>query len=183
MADQGTEGLLSPWLRERRFKAARPHVRGRILDVGCGSGAFARFVGQDGYVGVDVDQLSLERARIAFPRYLFRDRMPEFGEKFDTILSLAVIEHVSSPERFFLELAEFMRDERSTIVVTTPHPSVDWVHDAGAAVGLFSKHAKEEHESLLNEVSLVCAAQGAGLKLRLYKRFLFGANQLAVFSR
>ena len=183
MADQGTEGLLSPWLREQRFKAARPYVRGRVLDVGCGSGAFARFVGQDDYVGVDRDQLSLERARSAFPRYCFRDRLPEIGDKFDTILSLAVIEHVSSPERFLSELAEFMRDKNSKIIVTTPHPSVDWVHDAGAAVGLFSKHANEEHEALLDKVSLRKAAQGAGLKLQLYKRFLFGANQLAVFSR
>ena len=183
MADQGTEGLLSPWLRAQRFKAARPLVRGRVLDVGCGSGAFAHFFGQDDYVGVDLDSLSLERARAAFPQHCFRDRLPESGERFDSIVSLAVIEHVTSPERFLLDLAEFTRDENSRIVVTTPHPSVDWVHHAGASLGLFSKHANEEHQELLNEVSLRKAAQGAGLKLQLYKRFLFGANQLAVFSR
>ena len=183
MADQGTEGLFSPWLRAQRFKAVRPLLRGRVLDVGCGSGAFAQFFEQANYVGVDLDSLSLERARVAFPQYFFRDRLPESGEMFDSIVSLAVIEHVSSPEQFLSELAEFMRDEKSRIVVTTPHPSVDWVHHAGAAVGLFSKHANEEHEDLLNEISLMKSAQAAGLKLQLYKRFMFGANQLAVFSR
>lgn len=76
-----------------------------------------------------------------------------------------------------------MRNENSWIVVTTPRPSVDWVRYAGVAVGLFSKHANEDHEDLLNEASSRKSRQGAGLKLQVYERLFFRANQLAVFSR
>ena len=41
MADQGAEGLFSPFLRSRRLKAACPYIKGRVLDVGCGTGALA----------------------------------------------------------------------------------------------------------------------------------------------
>jgi hypothetical protein len=34
MADQGSEGLLSPFLRRKRILAVKPYLRGRVLDVG-----------------------------------------------------------------------------------------------------------------------------------------------------
>jgi len=38
VADQGNEGLLSPFLRWRRIRAVLPYIRGCVLDVvGCGS--------------------------------------------------------------------------------------------------------------------------------------------------
>lgn len=182
MADQGTEGLLSPWLRRKRFNAARRYVKGRVLDVGCGSGSFARFVDCESYVGVDVDQPSLDVARQTLQKYCFLSEFPPHLEKFDSVVSLAVIEHVSRPEEFLRSLKDFMRDEDSRIVITTPHPSVDWLHHAGASIGLFSKHANEEHEELLDWSALKDVGEQAGLRLIHYERFLFGANQLAVFS-
>jgi len=68
------------------------------------------------------------------------------------------------------------------IVCTTPHPSMDWIHDIGATLGLFSKHASDEHEDLLGYARLKATGEAAGLSLVTYKRFLFGANQLAVFQ-
>jgi len=67
--------------------------------------------------------------------------------------------------------------------VTTPHPSVDWAHVLGAAVELFSKHANEEHEDLLNRAKLEMAGTQAGLELVSYQCFLFGTNQIAVFEK
>lgn len=93
MADQVTQGLFSPWLRAQRFKVARPLLRGQVLDVGCGAGAFAQFFEQANYVGVDLNSLSLERARVAFTRHCFRDRLPESGMRFDSVVSFAVIEN------------------------------------------------------------------------------------------
>ena len=69
------------------------------------------------------------------------------------------------------------------LVATTPHPSGRWPLEAGAALGLLSSHAHDEHERLLGEADLGDAGRGAGLALIVYRRFLFGMNQLAVFSR
>lgn len=184
MADQGAEGLLSPFLRKKRFITVKPFLRGRVLDYGCGSGGLAEIVPADCYLGIEIDCDSLQRARLHFPNHNFFSALPESGEKFDTVVSLAVIEHVKNPVYFLQILANQMNDSsEARVVVTTPHPTVDWIHDMGAKIGLFSKHASEEHEDLLDREKLEAAGFQAGLKLICYKRFLFGANQLAVFRR
>lgn len=184
MADQGTEGLLSPYLRRKRFEAAFPYLRGKILDFGCGSGALAALVHADQYVGVEIDRMSLQQASSRFPKHHFALGLPNSSDKFDTVISLAVIEHASDPAQFLRSLAAHLNDTpASRIVVTTPHPAVKWIHDAGAAIGLFSKHANEEHEDLLDHTKLEIAGNQAGLKLVSYRRFLFGANQIAVYAK
>jgi cyclopropane fatty-acyl-phospholipid synthase-like methyltransferase len=154
------------------------------LDVGCGSGALAELVDADRYLGIEIDEVSLHQARLRFPAHRFVSGLPESTEKFDTIISLAVIEHVSDPAEFLRTLTVHLVDSDSAgIVVTTPHPAVDWVHDVGAAIGLFSKHASEEHEDLLDRAKLEITGKQAGLELLIYKRFLFGANQVAVYGK
>lgn len=182
MADQGAEGLLSPYLRRKRFAAARPFLRGRVLDVGCGTGGLAAFVEPDAYLGVEVDAFSLGRAQAAHPRHRFVSGLSEVDGVFDTVLALAVIEHVPDPAGFLTTLAAHLqRSPHARLVLTTPHPSVDWVHDIGAAVGLFSRHANEEHEELLDKRKLRDVGLAAGLTMKSYRRFLFGANQVASF--
>lgn len=184
MADQGAEGLLSPFLRKKRFDAAKPFLNGRILDFGCGAGGLAEYVPHDRYLGVDIDKYSLKQAQTRFPRHRFVADLSEVDDKFDSVVSLAVIEHVPKPAEFLRALAGHLDDSAGAcLTVTTPHPSVDWVHDVGAVIGLFSKHANEEHEDLLDRAKLQEACSCAGLKLVLYRRFLLGANQLAVFER
>lgn len=183
MADQGTEGFLSPFLRNQRIKAVKPYLKGRVLDVGCGSGSLAKLIDPMFYVGIEIDDISLTRAKKRFPHYFFRDTLPLITEKFDTVVLLAVIEHVSDPSAFLKLLAQYLNNSSSAhIVLTTPHPSIAWFHEAGASVGLFSKHANEEHEELLDKKKLNEIGQSAGLTLVDYRRFLVNANQLAVFK-
>jgi SAM-dependent methyltransferase len=183
MADQGAEGLLSPFLRRQRFKSASPFLRGRILDVGCGSGGLAELVDPASYVGVEVDEISLNSAKHNYPNHSFRSDLPSVDEKFDTVVSLAVIEHVPEPAIFLNSLSQYLKDDEfARIIITTPHPAVDWIHDIGARIGLFSKHANEEHEELLDKEKIYEIGKESGLTLVNYHRFLFGGNQLAVFQ-
>jgi len=183
MADQGAEGLLSPFLRARRMAAARRYLIGRVLDVGCGSGAMAAFVPPERYIGVEQDEQSLSLARARFPKHRFQAALPSDESAFDTVASLAVIEHVQDPARFLRELADRLKkSSHSKIICTTPHPSADWMHSVGAAVGLFSRHANDEHEELLDRRRLEDVARQVGLRLCEYRRFLLGVNQLAVFG-
>jgi 2-polyprenyl-3-methyl-5-hydroxy-6-metoxy-1,4-benzoquinol methylase len=184
MTDQGAEGVLSPYLRRKRIQAVAPWLKGRVLDFGCGAGMLATLVDCEKYLGVEIDELSLQQARKQFSKHQFVPALPERVEKFDTVVALAVIEHVSEPAAFLFYIAGFMEvTHLSRLVVTTPHPSVGWVHNLGAKIGIFSKHANEEHEDLLNRSRLELVGNQAGLKLRSYSRFLFGANQIAVYSK
>jgi len=184
MADQGAEGLLSPWLRKRRLEAAKRHLRGRILDFGCGSGSLAALVAPGDYLGVDVDETSLALARSRYPRHRFVSKLPLPLETFDSIVMLAVIEHVADPGELLRVLSAHLVDgPASRIVVSTPHPSLDWVHGLGASLGLFSRHANEEHEELLGPARLASIGASAGLDIERYARFLGGANQLVTFRR
>ncbi|MCB9436578.1 MAG: class I SAM-dependent methyltransferase [Anaerolineales bacterium] len=183
MADQGSEGLLSPFLRERRIQAARPYLMGRVLDVGCGTGLLARYVPTENYLGIDIDQASLAQAQAAFPqhRFLLTDTAPEDG--FNTIVALAVIEHVPDPTAFLASLREQLaHQDDSRIVCTTPHPTMESVHRIGASIGIFSKSANEEHQALLDRQTLTRTGEAAGLVVCHYRRFLLGANQVVVYA-
>lgn len=70
--------------------------------------------------------------------------------KFDTIVSMAVIEHVKNPKDFLINLGKYLKDD-GKIILTTPHPKADWIYDLGSKIGLFSSHTNEEHEELVNE--------------------------------
>lgn len=183
MADQGSEGLLSPFLRARRLAAVQPYLRGRVLDVGCGSGSMAELVPPDRYVGVEPDAEMLALARRRHPQHRFLAALPD-NDEFDTVASLAVIEHVRDSAGFLGALAARLKHASAArIVCTTPHPAVDWLHTAGARCGLFSRHASEEHEELLDHRRLQDIAERIGLHLAEYRHFLMGGNQLAVFGR
>ena len=184
MTDQASEGLLSPLLRKGRIRATLPYLHGRVLDVGCGSGALANHVAPGNYTGVEIDEESLAICRHTHPEHSFLIELPPPTERFDTIISLAVIEHVKAPDIFLQELAVRLEDSpESGILISTPHPAMDWVHTLGSSVGLFSQHASDEHEELLDKSALRSLADAAGLALVDYRRFMLGANQLALYRR
>jgi 2-polyprenyl-3-methyl-5-hydroxy-6-metoxy-1,4-benzoquinol methylase len=184
VADQATEGLLSPALQTARVLAARSYLKGAVLDVGCGSGALAKLVAASPYVGVDVDSDVLDIARKAYPAHRFERDLPDRSSKFDTVVSLAVIEHVHEPATLLHEMSGRLRcHPDARLVLSTPHPRAEWIHGLGAKAGLFSKAASEEHETLFDEAALRRLGKNAGLDLVMYRRFLFGVNQLAVFSK
>jgi 2-polyprenyl-3-methyl-5-hydroxy-6-metoxy-1,4-benzoquinol methylase len=184
MADQGAEGIFSPYLRRQRINAALPYIKGKVLDVGCGTGILANHVAAHDYVGVDIDEPSLESAQSEYPQYKFLSELPPLSEKFDTIIALAVIEHVENPELFLKELSIRLFDSKEgRIILTTPNPLFEWIHAMGSNLGIFSKHAKEEHKALLNRNNIISISKQCDLLLIKYNHFLFFANQLIVLKK
>ncbi len=76
------------------------------------------------------------------------------------------------PGAFLHTLAGFLKESSSAqIIVSTPHPLFVWIHELGAALGIFSKHASEEQEELLDRRKLEAAGSKAG-DLRLYALYV-----------
>lgn len=182
MSDQ-YGGLLSPFLRRKRLAVATPHLRGRVLDVGCHDGALAEAIPAERYLGIDVDRDSVARAQAAHPRHRFC-HVSELGadERFDTIAALAVIEHVDEPTVWLKDLGGRLNDG-GRFVITTPHARWEWIHGALSKLRITSHEASEEHETIFDQNSLRELFASAGYRIERYQRFLLRMNQLAVASR
>ncbi len=70
----------------------------------------------------------------------------------------------------------------SQLVLTTPHPSVRGFHELGARVGLFSREGAMEHHELINRGRMIQLAETSGFRIRHFRRFLSGCNQLFVLE-
>jgi 2-polyprenyl-3-methyl-5-hydroxy-6-metoxy-1,4-benzoquinol methylase len=182
MSDQGNEGLLSPILKNARFKAVSDLILpgDLVLDIGCGSGDLAQLIKPLNYYGYDIDEYSLSLAKKKYPKHVFKNKLPT--KKFNKIISLAVIEHVKGPIKFLNNLKSNLKSS-GIIILSTPHPAFEWIHDIGSRLGLFSSHASEEHETLINYKSMLKISRKSGLKIISSRRFLFFANQLFILGR
>jgi SAM-dependent methyltransferase len=174
-------GVLSPWLQRRRLKMGPAYLRGRVLDYGCSDGRLAAICRPKAYLGVDINVRALAQARAAHPGFRFATSVSD-RERFDTVAAFAFIEHVADPGAWLARFASLLEPD-GRIVLTTPHPSMEWAHTLGARTRLFSWDAHEEHEELLDRTRLQELAGDAGLLVETYRRFLFGANQLVVLRR
>jgi len=183
MIDQASEGFFSPILRNFRISKAIPYIHGNVLDVGCGTGYLANYIEPQNYTGFDISIDLIKIAKNLHPFHKFSTSMPSDDCKFDTIIGLAVIEHIKEPITLMNQLTGLLsNDSNSKIILTTPNPKFEWIHDYGSKINLFSRHANEEHESLLDYWMLNEIAKKSNLKLIVYKKFLFGANQLFILK-
>lgn len=101
-----------------RYLFARDRVRGRILDVACGTGYGTSMLGA---VGVDLSLEALVYARRHPAPYVAADalRLP-FGRVFDAIVSFETIEHVADARGFVAECARVLRPG-GLLLVSTPN--------------------------------------------------------------
>jgi SAM-dependent methyltransferase len=97
--------------------------RPRLLDYGCGSGAFARFMTGRGYDVVGLEPFSLgsptKEASLTLLRKPFEDAREELG-KFDVITLWHVLEHVKKPATLLSALASHLKDD-GVLVISVPN--------------------------------------------------------------
>src|ERR1700737_508112 len=185
MADQLT-GLLSAFLRSRRIAAVEPFLgQGPLLDIGCGTGELACCVDSTRYIGVDQDEESIAIAKNLFPAHHFLT-LAKFTQspdenQFERIAGLAVIEHVEDPQEWLAWLRTLLKPA-GQVVLTTPHPSVRGLHEFGGHIGLFSREAAKEHRELINRRRMIQLVEATGFRIRHFRRFLSGCNQLFVLE-
>jgi 2-polyprenyl-3-methyl-5-hydroxy-6-metoxy-1,4-benzoquinol methylase len=148
---------------------ARPYIQGRVLDFGCSIGTLAELCSPDAYLGIDTYGRALAVARKKYPRFQFASEVAE-SEKFNTIVALAVIEHVPDPTALLQKFKRMLKPE-GRIVLTTPHPCVERIHGFGTRLGLLSAHANEEHKELLDYKLMEDLTRETGLIIEIYRRF------------
>lgn len=115
---------VSQLLRERAALVAKVAPRGsRLLDVGCGSGAFARLMSERGYDSVGVEPFSLGRPidqpGLRLVRAEFADVRTELG-KFDVVTMWHVLEHIANPDDLLEGVVDVLNAD-GVLVISVPN--------------------------------------------------------------
>ena len=117
----------------------------RVFDLGCGAGAFANALSDQGFEvsGVDPSLTGIEQARKAYPSIRLEVGSTEenlcsrFG-KFQALTSLEVVEHVYAPRQYAARVFELL-EPGGTAVISTPYNGY-WKNLAIALLGKYDRH-------------------------------------------
>jgi 2-polyprenyl-3-methyl-5-hydroxy-6-metoxy-1,4-benzoquinol methylase len=126
-----SNGLLLEHLA--RYSFSIPYVKGRVLDIACGSGYGTHMIAKackkvtDCIVGVDVDPYTIKYATKQYhhPKIKYQEvdainpKLPFVLGKYDTILSFETIEHVTDDMIFMKNLYNLLKPG-GTLVLSTP---------------------------------------------------------------
>jgi SAM-dependent methyltransferase len=150
----------------------RPFLRGRALEVGCGSGTHTELLARccETVVAVDLDPVFAAAARGRFagnPKVQVIEgdarRLPELG-RFDTIVMLDVLEHIDDDVGTLADLGRRLTEGGRLVLKVPAHPALYGALDAAI-----------EHRRRYGRKSLATAAERAGLALVHCKFFNLAA--------
>jgi SAM-dependent methyltransferase len=146
-----------------RLAVLPPGVKpGKVLDVGCATGAFldvARDAGWDVY-GVELSSFSSGIAQQTFGERVFCGMLHQAGyatESFDLVTLSDLLEHVSDPGEFLVEAHRVLRDGGTLLIVT---PNVDSATNKLMKQGW--SHYKQEHLWYFSPETLRCLLENHG---------------------
>ena len=96
--------LLVHWILQKNLlDCARQHLRGRLIDIGCGSKPYRELLSPfvDDHYGIDHPGTPHDASRI--DAYATSYAIPVAGGSFDSAISTAVLEHLEEPEQALRE--------------------------------------------------------------------------------
>ena len=166
--DPGILGLfVNPFFLARRrlrssMLASAGGLRGRLLDVGCGTKPYRSLFEVEEYVGLDIDSETTRRRAIADVLY-DGTRFPFDDGRFDAVLCNQVLEHVFNPEAFVEEIRRVLAPG-GRLLLTVPfvwdEHEQPWDYARYSSFGLralLEKHGFKvvHHEKLLADASVL----------------------------
>lgn len=184
-------GLLSDYLRKARLKKIRDYISGNVLDLSCGPAYSYNYYNDriENYYATEYSEKQVEELRYKFPKTkIFQKDLDKdtlvFDIKFDTVLLLAVIEHIFNQKHLMQQVLKNLHPN-GNLVITTPTPfGNDYIHKIGSVIGLFNKNGGiDDHIVIYNKQRLILLANEFDLEILKYKKFQLGCNQLIILKK
>jgi len=156
--------FLEKFFQDLRFNMARPYLIGDVLDFGGNEGELRKFV-VGKYIAVNYDHSVMENVHV------------------DTIVSLAVIEHMNVKDTYevFHRFKEIL-NKNGRIFLTTPSGISKPFLDFMAFLKIIDSQNIVEHKHYWNEREIYDLAEATGFVVKKYKKYPMVFNQLAVFE-
>ena len=113
---------VSVFLRQRAAVVRSMKPGGRLLDYGCGNGAFAKHMSETGFSAVGLEPFSLGSPQVRGNLRLVRGPLEEATDlgEFDAITLWHVLEHVPNPVDLLTRLAKHLRPD-GVLFVSVPN--------------------------------------------------------------
>ncbi len=183
-------GLLTEHIKNIRTNIISPYVSGNVLDMGCGYGEiYTKYKDKiENYYGVDYDVQIISGLKNKFPNANFfvknldSDSL-EFDVKFDSILMIALVEHIYNQKHLFCEAIKNLKPQGKIIITTPTVLGNDFIHKFGSSIGLFCQTAADDHIVIYNKKRFQILAKDLNLRICQYRKFELGCNQLVVLEQ
>lgn len=97
-----------------------PSIKGKVLEIGCGSGATLEYMKSKGasyVVGIDISQSAIHQASekgiidLALVLDIEKDELPFRAKEFDCIILADVLEHLYDPWMTLKKITEYLADD------------------------------------------------------------------------
>jgi SAM-dependent methyltransferase len=170
---------LTPMIDERH-NIVLEHVKGKLLDVGCGDNLLVKQYG-DG-IGVDVFPWKGIDILIHTPF------MPFSEKKFDTVTFMASINHIPEPIRIqvLCEVKRVLKDD-GQIIITMITPKISYLgHNflwGWRDPDIQDRGMKEGEVWGFSPKQMVEIVKKAGLRIESHKKFVYGLNHLYIVKK
>jgi SAM-dependent methyltransferase len=105
------------------------HLKGRVLDIGCGLGDMVHY--RPGTVGVEVNPKAVAhcRARGLDVRPMQPDKLPFEDHSFDGLILDNVLEHLERPQKLLSEMRRLLRPHGVSVVGVPGRRGYAWDSD------------------------------------------------------